>query len=590
LQWSYRQIYTKRYYIIFFGLLSYVAAQSDYTFLTYNLLNYENEDDREPYYQEIIGEIQPDLIVCQEVIGTTGYNHFLDDVLNVIEPNEWSGADFINQTASQDIALYYKPEFFSFISTAIINTAQSSGTRDVVEWVLEHLESGVQFRIYSLHLKASSGNSNAQQRLQEATILRNYLNELPSGSHFIVGGDFNIYSNNSSSEPAFDMLTATGSDTDGQLFDPINRIGHWHNNSAFADVHTQSPRTTQFGGGANGGMDDRFDWIFVSSAVLEDTYDINYVDDTYISFGNDGQHFNQAINSGTNSAVSQTMADALHAASDHLPVFASFRFPDGDASGFHLAITEIMPNPSAVSDSRGEWFEILNMDSIVIDLNGWTIMDQGNDTHLITTSIEIAPGQYIVLGRNGNEAENGGYEADYIYSSFQLGNTEDQIIILDADEKIVDDVSYGNSFPYSSGVSMYLKNAAYDNNLDTSWVASFSTYGDGDMGTPGHAWDDTSTIAVISDNFQPEEMKLYPSYPNPFNPSTTISLGIANTAFIKVSIYDVNGRLVDNLYNSIISSGYHQLTWNATNKASGIYIVLLESASQVETQKLLLMK
>ena len=590
MQWSYRQIYTKRYYIIFFGLLSYVAAQSDYTFLTYNLLNYENEDDREPYYQEIIGEIQPDLIVCQEVIGTTGYNHFLDDVLNVIEPNEWSGADFINQTASQDIALYYKPEFFSFISTAIINTAQSSGTRDVVEWVLEHLESGVQFRIYSLHLKASSGNSNAQQRLQEATILRNYLNELPSGSHFIVGGDFNIYSNNSSSEPAFDMLTATGSDTDGQLFDPINRIGHWHNNSAFADVHTQSPRTTQFGGGANGGMDDRFDWIFVSSAVLEDTYDINYVDDTYISFGNDGQHFNQAINSGTNSAVSQTMADALHAASDHLPVFASFRFPDGDASGFHLAITEIMPNPSAVSDSRGEWFEILNMDSIVIDLNGWTIMDQGNDTHLITTSIEIAPGQYIVLGRNGNEAENGGYEADYIYSSFQLGNTEDQIIILDADEKIVDDVSYGNSFPYSSGVSMYLKNAAYDNNLDTSWVASFSTYGDGDMGTPGHAWDDTSTIAVISDNFQPEEIKLYPSYPNPFNPSTTISLGIANTAFIKVSIYDVNGRLVDNLYNSIISSGYHQLTWNATNKASGIYIVLLESASQVETQKLLLMK
>jgi len=590
LQWSYRQIYTKRYYIIFFGLLSYVAAQSDYTFLTYNLLNYENEDDREPYYQEIIGEIQPDLIVCQEVIGTTGYNHFLDDVLNVIEPNEWSGADFTNQTASQDIALYYKQEFFSFISTTIINTAQSSGTRDVVEWVLEHLESGVQFRIYSLHLKASSGNSNAQQRLQEATILRNYLNELPSGSHFIVGGDFNIYSNNSSSEPAFDMLTAAGSDTDGQLFDPINRIGHWHNNSAFADVHTQSPRTTQFGGGANGGMDDRFDWIFVSSAVLEDTYDINYVDDTYISFGNDGQHFNQAINSGTNSAVSQTMADALHAASDHLPVFASFRFPDGDASGFHLAITEIMPNPSAVSDSRGEWFEILNMDSIVIDLNGWTIMDQGNDTHLITTSIEIAPGQYIVLGRNGNEAENGGYEADYIYSSFQLGNTEDQIIILDADEKIVDDVSYGNSFPYSSGVSMYLKNAAYDNNLDTSWVASFSTYGDGDMGTPGHAWDDTSTIAVISDNFQPEEIKLYPSYPNPFNPTTTISLGISNTAFIKVSIYDVNGRLVDNLYNSIISSGYHQLTWNATNKASGIYIVLLESASQVETQKLLLMK
>jgi len=590
LQWSYKHIFTRQYYIIFFGLLSCTAAQSDYTFLTYNLLNYEDEDDRESYYQEIIGEIQPDLIVCQEVVGTTGYNHFLDDVLNDVQPNEWSGADFTNQSASQDIALYYKLEHFSFISTAIINTAQSSGTRDVVEWVLEHVESGVQFRVYSLHLKASSGDNNAQERLEETTVLRNYLNELPSGSHFIVGGDFNIYSNNSSSEPAFDMLTAAGSDTDGQLFDPINRIGHWHNNNAFADVHTQSPRTTQFGGGAPGGMDDRFDWIFVSAAVLEDSYDMTYVHDTYIAFGNDGQHFNQAINSGTNSAVSQTIADALHAASDHLPVFASFQFPGGYASDSQLIITEIMPNPAAVSDSRGEWFEILNTDSIVIDLNGWTIMDQGNDTHVITTTNEIAPGQYMVLGRNGNEAENGGYTADYIYSSFQLGNTEDEIIIIDGDNNIVDNVSYGNIFPYSNGVSMYLKNLTYNSNLDTSWAASFSAYGDGDMGTPGRAWNDTTTIAVIADDFLPVEVKLFPSYPNPFNPRTNISLSIANAAFIKVSIYDVNGRLVDNLYDSMITPGYHQLVWQATNNASGIYFVLLESGGQIKTQKLLLMK
>ena len=590
MQWSYKHIFTRQYYIIFFGLLSCTAAQSDYTFLTYNLLNYEDEDDRESYYQEIIGEIQPDLIVCQEVVGTTGYNHFLDDVLNDVQPNEWSGADFTNQSASQDIALYYKLEHFSFISTAIINTAQSSGTRDVVEWVLEHVESGVQFRVYSLHLKASSGDNNAQERLEETTVLRNYLNELPSGSHFIVGGDFNIYSNNSSSEPAFDMLTAAGSDTDGQLFDPINRIGHWHNNNAFADVHTQSPRTTQFGGGAPGGMDDRFDWIFVSAAVLEDSYEMTYVHDTYIAFRNDGQHFNQAINSGTNSAVSQTIADALHAASDHLPVFASFQFPGGYASDSQLIITEIMPNPAAVSDSRGEWFEILNTDSIVIDLNGWTIMDQGNDTHVITTTNEIAPGQYMVLGRNGNEAENGGYTADYIYSSFQLGNTEDEIIIIDGDNNIVDNVSYGNIFPYSNGVSMYLKNLTYNSNLDTSWAASFSAYGDGDMGTPGRAWNDTTTIAVIADDFLPVEVKLFPSYPNPFNPRTNISLSIANAAFIKVSIYDVNGRLVDNLYDSMITPGYHQLVWQATNNASGIYFVLLESGGQIKTQKLLLMK
>ena len=79
-------------------------------------------------------------------------------------------------------------------------------------------------------------------------------------------------------------------------------------------------------------MDDRFDWIFASSAVIEETYEMTYVENTYIVLGNDGAHFNQAINSGTNSAVSQEIADALHGASDHLPVFADFQFPSGDES------------------------------------------------------------------------------------------------------------------------------------------------------------------------------------------------------------------------------------------------------------------
>jgi len=59
---------------------------------------------------------------------------------------------------------------------------------------------------------------------------------------------------------------------------------------------------------------------------------------------------------------------------------------------------------------------------------------------------------------------------------------------------------------------------------------------------------------------------------------------------IKLNIFDVNGRLVDNLYDSVIAPGNHQLVWHPTNKASGIYFVLLESAGQIKTQKLVLMK
>ena len=81
----------------------------------------------------------------------------------------------------------------SFVSTSVVNTAQSAGTRDVIKWTMVHNMSEIQFNIYGAHFKASSGTSNAQQRLQEATILREHLNTA-SANYFIVAGDFNIYS------------------------------------------------------------------------------------------------------------------------------------------------------------------------------------------------------------------------------------------------------------------------------------------------------------------------------------------------------------------------------------------------------------
>ena len=219
--------------------------------MTYNLLNFSDDNNREADYIAILQSVLPDLIVAQEILGETGYTHFQSDVLDVYQNGQWSSAPFINQSAQQDIALYFKHDIFSFINTSVVSTAQSPGTRDVVEWTMVHILSEIEFNIYGVHFKASSGTSNAQQRLQEATILRNYLNSL-SVNYFIVAGDFNIYSNSSSTEPAFNMLTGSSESNGGRLFDPINRIGNWHNNISFSDVHTQSPRTSRFGGGANG--------------------------------------------------------------------------------------------------------------------------------------------------------------------------------------------------------------------------------------------------------------------------------------------------------------------------------------------------
>ena len=576
-------------YIILTILVSILDA-STVRIMTYNILNYQDENSREDDYALIIDFIQPDLIVAQEIIGETGYSHFRSDVLDVIGPNSWASAPFTNQTAQQDIALYYKDDTFTFISTSVVYTAQSSGTRDVIQWVMLHNLSGIEFNVYGVHLKASSGTSNANQRLQETTILRDHLNELDA-NFFIVAGDFNIYSNNSSSEPAFDMLTGASDDNAGRLFDPIDRIGHWHNNSSYSDVHTQSPRTSSFGGGANGGMDDRFDWLFVSQSILDETSSMYYVDGTYWAFGNDGNHFNDAINDGNNNSVSAEMADALHDASDHLPVYMDVWFDDLTYSDQGIVITEVMANPASVSDSYGEWFEVLNTTDSTIDMHGWSIKDLDGDEHQLTSgqaTIPILSGEYLILAKNGDQTQNGGVNVNYVYNGYSLSNSEDEVILVDASGAIVDEVHYSNGWPFSSGVSMEIHDPFNDNALIENWFSSNMSYGDGDTGSPGIPFDGTLETEEIL--LSPSNFDLVSLHPNPFNPEVTIQINVREPGELNIDIFNLSGRRVKALANSTIGVGSYSFKWNSSNNSSGMYFFKLTIGETVMIRKALLLK
>jgi len=576
-------------YIVLTILVSILDA-STVRIMTYNILNYQDENSREDDYALIIDFIQPDLIVAQEIIGETGYSHFRSDVLDVIAPNSWASAPFTNQTAQQDIALYYKDDTFTFISTSVVYTAQSSGTRDVIQWVMLHNLSGIEFNVYGVHLKASSGTSNANQRLQETTILRDHLNELDA-NFFIVAGDFNIYSNNSSSEPAFDMLTGASDDNAGRLFDPIDRIGHWHNNSSYSDVHTQSPRTSSFGGGANGGMDDRFDWLFVSQSILDESSSMYYVDGTYWAFGNDGNHFNDAINDGNNNSVTAEMADALHDASDHLPVYMDVWFDDLTYSEQGIVITEVMANPASVSDSYGEWFEVLNTTDSTIDMHGWSIKDlDGDEHHLISdqTTIPILSGEYFILAKNSDQTQNGGVNVNYVYNGYSLSNSDDEIILLDASGAIVDEVHYSNGWPFSSGVSMEIHDPFNDNALIENWFSSNMSYGDGDTGSPGIPFDGTLETEEIL--LSPSNFDLVSLYPNPFNPEVTIQVNVREPGELNIDIFNLSGHRVKTLANSTVGVGSYSFKWDSSNNSSGMYFFKLTIGETVMIKKALLLK
>jgi len=300
-------------------LTSASFAQLDtLTIASYNLLFFPsaNGAQRLDDFRRIMKFMDPDILVVQEVENQAGALMFLNDVLNA-GVTQYEAAPFTTTPDLLNNALFFKRDKIQLLAA---NDIVVGFPRDVTEYVL--MAFGREFSIYSLHLKAGSSSNNQNTRKNQATNLRNTLNALPPNSNFMVCGDFNM---RSSGEQAFQILTQMQADNDGRLFDPINQSGNWNNNSFFATIHTQSTRTASFGEGSTGGLDDRFDMILVSNALLGDG-DIDILPETYHSFGNDGNHFNMAINAGTNLAVPDSIADALHQASDHLPVVADFVF------------------------------------------------------------------------------------------------------------------------------------------------------------------------------------------------------------------------------------------------------------------------
>ena len=88
----------------------------------------------------------------------------------------------------------------------------------------------------------------------------------------------------------------------------------------------------------------------------------------------------------------------------------------------------------------------------------------------------------------------------------------------------------------------------------------------------------------------PTEIELYQNYPNPFNPNTTISYHLPNSSDVKIKVYDLLGKEVDNLVNAKQTAGRYTIQFDASNLSSGVYIIQLQTAENMYQRKMLLLK
>lgn len=296
--------------------------------VTWNLAVYHETNlvTRQPHFRTIMANLNADVLIAQEINSQAGVDSFQTNVLNVVEPGQWANSGFFTLQSSPTIeggAIFYKTAKVAINFTSFTPT---SGPRDVLftrVTPVGYTNINGTFRVYSVHFKAGTPspscspmpcNPDSTIRRLEATDLRTTLNGT-TNINFLIGGDTNIYS---ADEGAYIRLTESQADNDGRGLDPLSLPGTW-NNASYAVHLTQSPCLSgcPF---STGGMDDRFD-LWLGSTTLNNSQGVDIVPGGYSAYGNDGLHYNDDINGGGfNNAVGLTIATALRAASDHLPV------------------------------------------------------------------------------------------------------------------------------------------------------------------------------------------------------------------------------------------------------------------------------
>jgi hypothetical protein len=141
------------------------------------------------------------------------------------------------------------------------------------------------------------------------------------------------------------------------------------------------------------------------------------------------------------------------------------------------------------------------------------------------------------------------------------------------------------------------QDSALTSALLPSWVNNYLADINGSSRGPGASL--LTGIINNSDNQNlPEKYLLVKAFPNPFNPSTTLSINIPENlsgALVQLSIYDIQGKLVKTIINKNLSSGNYLYKWDGRNNngidvSSGVYITNLRVNKQMSSVKILLLK
>ncbi|MDP5093072.1 MAG: hypothetical protein NWQ17_07160 [Polaribacter sp.] len=343
----------KQLIVVLVILSSCLYAQTRIKTLFYNTLNYTIDivsQEKTPHLQIILETIQPDLFMICEIKNEPASNYLFENAILPFNANFKKAPYKVVQSPAKDLSqmVYYNSVKLTLITNQVIVT----NVRDINHYTFKintenNETTPIKIEVFVSHLKASTGFNNRMDRLEAVAHFVRELDKLPSDSNILFAGDFNFYTSNE--EGFLKLIDASNSI---KMIDPINRLcppfpendidyfdennfnnTYFWNNASFADVHSQSTRTSQVNGdGAGGGMDDRFDFIMMSEN-LKTNPKLYFVENSYKTIGNNNNCYNSSVNNtDCTGEYSQNLRDALYFFSDHLPISLDLETPENTLS------------------------------------------------------------------------------------------------------------------------------------------------------------------------------------------------------------------------------------------------------------------